>query len=172
MNLTEVHRNVHRHKKPNRVGRGPGSGHGKTAGRGHKGQGQLSGWSSKPWFEGGQFPLVRRVPKRGFNNRFARQTEAVNLGELDSAYVAGEEVSPTTLLAKGLITTKCEVVKILAHGTLGRKVKISAHAFSATALEKIKAAGGEAVVLPGPAPVVKNVKRNRSASKKRKPAAK
>lgn len=165
MNLNEVHRGITKHKRRRRVGRGPGSGWGKTSGRGHKGQGQLAGWTSHPAFEGGQMPLSRRVPKRGFNNRWAPLVRGVNLGDLDELFAAGEEVTPAALQAKNLAKGRFDVLKILGDGQLTKKLKISAHRFSKSALEKIQQSGGEAVVLPGPAPVVKNVK------KQRKPAA-
>lgn len=166
MNLNDVHRGIKKNKKKQRVGRGPGSGHGKTSGRGHKGQGQLAGWTTHPAFEGGQMPLARRVPKRGFHNRWGRTVVVVNLGTVDEAFAAGEEVTPEALKAKNLISGQFDAVKVLGDGALSKKLKISAHKFSRSALEKIGQAGGEAVVLPGPAPVVKNQKRTR-----RKPPA-
>jgi large subunit ribosomal protein L15 len=156
MNLTEVNRGIEKHKKRKRVGRGPGSGHGKTSGRGHKGQGQCSGYSMHVGFEGGQFPLFRRIPKRGFNNMWARTIASVNVGDLNEAFKDGEAVTPDAVQEKNLAKGRYEFLKILGEGELKRKLKISAHRFSASALEKIKAAGGEAIVLPGPKPVVKN----------------
>src|SRR5690606_724498 len=99
MNLHDVHEGIQPHKKRKRVGRGPGSGHGKTSSRGHKGQGQNSGWSRHPSFEGGQMPLYRRVPKRGFNNKFALDIRAINIGDLDANFNDGDEVTPETLKA-------------------------------------------------------------------------
>jgi len=159
MNLNDVHRGIKKNKKKQRVGRGPGSGHGKTSGRGHKGQGQLAGWTTHPAFEGGQMPLARRVPKRGFNNRWARSVAVVNLGALDEVFAAGDEITPDTVLAKNLVSGRFDSLKVLGDGDLTKKLKISAHKFSKSALEKIAQAGGEALVLPGPAPVVKNQKR-------------
>ncbi len=156
MNLHDIHRGIKKHKKRRRVGRGPGSGWGKTSGRGHKGQGQLAGWSSQPAFEGGQMPLSRRIPKRGFNNRWAAVVTSVNLSQIDAVFNAGEEVTPESLRMHNLAKGRYDVLKILAGGELTKKLKISAHRFSATALAKIEKAGAEAVVLPGPAPVVKN----------------
>ena len=147
MNLAEVHRGVHKHKKKKRVGRGAGSGHGKTAGRGHKGQGQLAGWSAPPTFEGGTSPLIRRIPKRGFHNAFAKTVAAVNVGDLEDAFKSGDEVTPESLREKDLAKGRYDELKILGDGELTKKLKISAHRFSAGALEKIKKAGGEAVVL-------------------------
>lgn len=156
MNLNDVHRGIQKHKKRKRLGRGPGSGQGKTAGRGHKGQAARAGWSSAPTFEGGQFALVRRVPKRGFHNKFALTVAAVNLNALDEVFEAGEEVTPQSLKAKGVLRGTYDVLKVLGDGQLTKKLKISAHRFSRTAAEKIQQAGGEMVVLPGRKPVVKN----------------
>jgi large subunit ribosomal protein L15 len=153
MNLSDSNRGIHRHKRPRRIGRGVGSGHGKTAGRGHKGQGQLAGWSAHPAFEGGQTQLVRRVPKRGFHNRFAPEIFVVNIADLDELFEAGEEVTVDTLRAKGRIKGEIELLKILGNGELSKKLKVSAHRFSNAALEKIRQAGGEAIVVPGPKPV-------------------
>ncbi|MCX7425283.1 MAG: 50S ribosomal protein L15 [Planctomycetia bacterium] len=156
MNLNDIHRGIQKFKKRKRVGRGPGSGHGKTSGRGHKGQGQRAGFSVHPTFEGGQMPLVRRIPKRGFHNRWALIVATVNVGDLDGAFDDGAEVTPETLKRKNLAKCRYDVLKVLGDGPLTRKLTISAHRFSKSALEKIRQAGGEAVVLPGPAPVVKN----------------
>lgn len=161
MRLHDVHKGIQKHKKRRRVGRGSGSGWGKTSGRGHKGQGQLAGWTSHPAFEGGQMPLSRRVPKRGFNNRWALLVKSINVGDLNGVFEPGEEVSPEILVARSIVKGRFDVLKVLADGELTKKLKISAHRFSQAALEKIRAAGGEAVVLPGPAPVVKNVKKKR-----------
>jgi large subunit ribosomal protein L15 len=147
MNLDDVNRGIHKHKKKKRVGRGPGSGHGKTSGRGHKGQGQLAGWSAPAIFEGGASPLIRRIPKRGFHNAFAKVVAAVNVGDLNDSYENGEEVTLDSLRVKDLAKGRYDELKILGTGELKKKLKISAHRFSATALEKIKQAGGEAIVL-------------------------
>ena len=155
MNLAEVHRGVHKHKKKKRVGRGPGSGHGKTSGRGHKGQGQLAGWSAPPTFEGGTSPLVRRIPKRGFHNAFGKTIAAVNVGDLEDVFESGDEVTPQALREKDLAKGRYDELKVLGGGELKKKLKVSAHRFSASAKEKIAKAGGEAIVLPGKAPVVK-----------------
>jgi large subunit ribosomal protein L15 len=156
MNLSDVHRGIHKHKKLKRVGRGLGSGHGKTSGRGHKGQGARAGWSRLSVFEGGQMPLVRRIPKRGFHNRFADEVAIVNLCDLEKYFAAGEEVNPETLHAKGLCRGRIEVLKVLANGDLTKALRVAAHRFSRSAAEKIRQAGGEAVVLPGKKAVVKN----------------
>jgi large subunit ribosomal protein L15 len=156
MNINDVHRGIHKSKNRKRIGRGPGSGQGKTAGRGHKGQGARAGFSMPATFEGGQMPLVRRVPKRGFHNRWALVVAAVNLGAIDAVFENGAEVTPQTLKAANLTTSRYDVLKILAGGELTKKLKISAHQFSKAALEKIQRVGGEAVVLLGKKPVVKN----------------
>ncbi len=103
MNLHDVNKGIHKHKRRLRIGRGPGSGRGKTSGRGHKGQGQLAGWSAHPVFEGARMPLVRRIPKRGFNNRWGATVASINVGRLDAVFAAGEEVSPESLRARGIV---------------------------------------------------------------------
>jgi large subunit ribosomal protein L15 len=162
MNVNDVNRGIKKHKKLKRVGRGPGSGHGKTSGRGHKGQGQLAGWTSHPAFEGGQFPASRRIPKRGFNNRWADVVKAVNVGDLDEAFKAGDEVTLDALRKLGLATGRFDVLKVLGNGDLTKKLKVSAHRFSQSALDKIQKAGGAAIVLPGKAPVVKGQRKNKA----------
>ncbi len=127
-------------KTSKRVGRGPGSGRGKTAGRGHKGQKARSGGQTKPWFEGGQMPLQRRLPKRGFHAYRRTEYQVVNVKELDR--VAGDEANPDTMRAAGLIRSKRKPVKVLGEGEMKRAMKVSAHAFSKSAREKIEAAGG------------------------------
>ena len=156
MNLNEVHRGIHKNKKRKRVGRGVGSGHGKTSGRGHKGARSRAGYSMHPTFEGGQMPLVRRVPKRGFNNPFALSVAVVNLGELEERFPAGAEVTPETLQANSLAKGRYDVLKILGDGELTKRLTVSAHRFSKSAREKIEQAGGTVIVLPGKKPVVKN----------------
>ncbi|HEX3599464.1 MAG TPA: 50S ribosomal protein L15 [Lacipirellulaceae bacterium] len=155
MNLNDIHRGVHTAKPRKRLGRGIGSGQGKTAGRGHKGQWAHNGVSFSPIFQGGASPLVRRIPKRGFNNRWAKTVAIVNLGDLNGAFKSGDMVNPESLAAAKLVNGVYDVLKILGNGEVTKKLKISAHRFSKTASEKISAAGGEAIVLPGPAPVVK-----------------
>ncbi|MCY4442259.1 MAG: 50S ribosomal protein L15 [Deltaproteobacteria bacterium] len=127
-----------------RVGRGPGSGTGKTSGRGHKGQGSRSGGGVRPGFEGGQMPLTRRVPKRGFHNPFRTRYTPVNLDGL-GLFEAGQEVSPDLLREKGLLGRG--LVKILGRGELDKPLTVKAHGFSRSAREKIEAAGGRAEVL-------------------------
>lgn len=133
-------------KKRKRVGRGDGSGHGKTSCRGHKGQGSRSGGNTKPGFEGGQMPLQRRLPKRGFHNIFRNEMAVVNLAQLDALAVAGE-IAPETMLQHGLISGKNRQVKVLGEGNWTKPVTVRAHGFSASAKEKIEAAGGKAELI-------------------------
>ena len=128
-----------------RVGRGPGSGWGKTAGRGSKGQLQGSGYSRKRDFEGGQMPLVRRVPKRGFTNVFRTEYTVVNLDSL--ARIAKKEIGPKELVASGLIKKETERVKVLGRGEIASAKTIHAHKFSGSALKKIEERGGKAVTI-------------------------
>lgn len=127
-----------------RVGRGMGSGNGKTSGRGHKGQGARSGGGVRPGFEGGQMPLTRRVPKRGFRSPFRTRYVPVNLDGLD-LFDAGQEVSPESLRDKGLAGRG--LVKILGRGELSKPLTVKAHGFSRSAARKIEAAGGRVEVL-------------------------
>jgi len=156
MNLNDVHRGIHKNKARRRVGRGPGSGRGKTASRGSKGQGSRSGSSTSPVFEGGQMPLVRRIPKRGFTNSFADTVAIVNLAQLEKFFRNGEEATPDEMHGRGLVRGAYDRLKVLGDGELTKSLKVSAHQFSRSALEKIEKAGGQAVVLPGKKPVVKN----------------
>ena len=129
-----------------RKGRGAGSGNGKTAGRGHKGQKARSGGGVRVGFEGGQMPLARRLPKRGFNNIFAKPLDAINVSALEK-FEDGATVSASDLLEKGILS-KCEYgVKILGNGSITKKLTVQASAFSASAKEKIEAAGGKAEVI-------------------------
>ena len=133
-------------KDRKRVGRGPGSGNGKTAGRGHKGAGSRSGYKQKRNFEGGQMPLVRRLPKRGFTNIFRKELVIVNVGQLDR-FPNGSEVTPDLLLAEKVISTLRDGLKVLGDGTLKRKLVVKAHAFSKKAQAVIEAAGGRCEVI-------------------------
>ncbi len=131
-----------------RVGRGPGSGNGKTAGRGNKGAQSRSGYSYKRGFEGGQMPLHRRVPKRGFNNTdFRTEYAVVNLDQLEARFETGATVSPDTLRAAGLVQGREVRVKVLARGEVSKALTVQAHKFSGKAAEKIAAAGGKAEAL-------------------------
>lgn len=164
MMLNDVHRGITKFKKRKRVGRGPGSGHGKTCGRGHKGQKSRAGYSRKASFQGGAMPLVRRVPKRGFNNQFALTVKAVNVSDLEKAFEDGSEVTPESLREHSLAKSRYDVLKVLGDGELTKKLKVTAHRFSKSAREKIEKAGGEVVELPGKAPVVKNKQRSSGGS--------
>ena len=127
-----------------RKGRGPGSGNGKTAGKGHKGQNARSGGGVRPGFEGGQLPLYRKLPKRGFNNaQFAKTYAVVNVSVLDKAFEDGATVDLKALLAKKIIRKANDGLKILGNGALTKKLTVKATVFSATAKEKIEAAGGK-----------------------------
>jgi large subunit ribosomal protein L15 len=127
-----------------RIGRGQGSGQGKTAGRGHKGAKSRSGFKFKRGFEGGQMPLHRRVPKRGFHNPFRVEYEVVNLDTLATKFDAGTVVTPELLRERGLVPRGDSRVKILARGEVGKALTVRAHKFSGKAAEKIAAAGGSA----------------------------
>jgi large subunit ribosomal protein L15 len=130
-----------------RVGRGTGSGLGKTSGRGHKGQNARSGGGVRPGFEGGQNPLYRRLPKRGFNNtRFATVFAIVNLDQL-SGFADGTEVTPELLMSEGILKNPKDGIKILGNGELTVKLTVKAHKFSQSAADKIQAAGGKTEVI-------------------------
>ena len=129
-----------------RKGRGHATGNGKTAGRGHKGQWARSGGGVRPGFEGGQMPLMRRLPKRGFNNVFAKDYAELNVSALN-VFEDGAEVSFETLLAKGLVAKKMDGVRILGKGELTKKLTVKAAGITATAKEKIEAVGGKAEVI-------------------------
>ncbi len=155
-NIDDVNQGIQKFKRRKRLGRGPGSGLGKTSGRGHKGQHSRSGASQPIHFQGGAMPMYRRIPKRGFNNKFALMVGTVNVADLEANYEAGEEVTPESVRAKDLAKYRYDVLKVLGDGELTKKLKVSAHRFSKTAREKIEKAGGEIVELPGKKPVVKN----------------
>ncbi len=129
-------------KKRFRVGRGPGSGNGKTAGKGHKGQKARSGGNIQPWFEGGQMPLQRRIPKRGFKNFNRIEFQVVNVGKLAEIYSENEEVTVESLFERGIVKRDLPV-KILGKGDIKIPLTVKAHAFSKTAKEKIEASGGK-----------------------------
>lgn len=144
MILDDVHRGISKHKKPKRLGRGVGSGQGKTAGRGHKGAGSRAGYSYRLGFEGGQMPLARRVAKRGFsNNYFAKKFAIINLAALEDSFDNGATVDAESLRAAGLVRGQFDEIKILANGNLTKKLTVKAHRFSGAALEKITKAGGK-----------------------------
>lgn len=129
-------------KKRKRVGRGPGSGHGKTACKGHKGQKARSGGGTKPGFEGGQMPLQRRLPKRGFTNIFQKQYAIVNVGTLDT--LSETNITPEFLVSEGIVKNARDGIKVLGQGEITKALNVKAHAFSASALEKIAKAQGSA----------------------------
>ena len=134
-------------KEVKRIGRGHGSGNGKTAGKGHKGQKARSGGSIRPGFEGGQMPLQRRMPKRGFNNIFAAEFATVNVSELEKRFEDGAVVDAEALIACGAIKDAKDGVKILGNGELTKKLTVKAVKFTASAQEKIEKAGGKAEVM-------------------------
>lgn len=129
-----------------RRGRGPGSGNGKTAGKGHKGQNARSGGGVRPGFEGGQLPLYRKLPKRGFKNRFATHYAIVNVCDLNR-FNDGETVDLAALVAAGMISKELDGLKVLGNGEITKKITVKASVFSASAKEKIEAAGGTAEVI-------------------------
>ena len=133
-------------KAPRRIGRGHGSGWGKTAGKGHKGQNARSGGGVRPGFEGGQMPLQRRVPKRGFNNIFAKKVVSVNIMELEK-FGEGSVVNANELVNMGIIKRKFDKIKILGNGELTKSLTVKAQMFSKSAIEKINSAGGKAEVI-------------------------
>jgi large subunit ribosomal protein L15 len=147
MNLSELRPPPGQKHTRKRIGRGMGSGLGKTSTRGSKGQRAGTGFGQKRGFEGGQMPLHRRLPKRGFTNIFKKQYAIVNLGRLEE--LEGDTFTPEHLLEHGVIKKLYEGLKVLGSGQLTRKVRVEAHLFSKSALEKIQAAGGEAVRIGG-----------------------
>ncbi len=147
MNLTNLNPNPGARKAPKRVGRGTGSGHGKTSTRGHKGQNARSGGGTRPGFEGGQMPYIRRIPKRGFKNISRKEYAIVNLYVLEERFNTGDIVDIKALEAKGILKDIKDGVKILGEGDLTKELTVRAHKFSKTAEEKIKAAGGKVEVI-------------------------
>jgi large subunit ribosomal protein L15 len=165
MDLTNVHAGCQKRRGKKRVGRGIGSGHGKTAGRGSKGQFASAG-ARLPGitFVGGQTPLFRRIPKRGFTNgMFALQYNVVNIGDIDGLFAAGEEVTVETLRIKGLAKKSLDGVRILGDGDVTKKLVIKAHHFSKSAKEKIEAKGGKCELVPPPKKPVRNKMKPRPA---------
>ena len=134
-------------KSVKRVGRGHGSGWGKTAGKGHKGQKARSGGGVRPGFEGGQMPLQRRVPKRGFNNIFAKKVVAVNLSELNRKFEDGADVTIEALVKAGVVKNSFDAVKVLGNGKVDKKLNVKVSAYSESAKAAIEAAGGKAEVI-------------------------
>lgn len=147
MKLHELEKNIGAKQAKKRVGRGPGSGLGKTCGRGQKGQKARSGGSINPVFEGGQLPLYRRLPKRGFSNYlFKKEYAVINLGDLN-VFENGTLVTPALLKEKGIIKKQLSGIKVLGNGKLEKKLTIQANKFSASAIEKIKESGSKAEVI-------------------------
>ncbi len=156
MNLHEVLGLAGGHKARKRCGRGESSGLGKTSGRGSKGAKARSGWRRRYGYEGGQMPIVRRLPKRGFNNfNFATYFDVVNVGDLSKAFVDGEKVTRDALIQKGVLNPRFENLKILGDGTLDKKLEVVAHRASEGAKRKIEAAGGKLQCLIPPRPIHK-----------------
>lgn len=150
MNLEEAKASGLKYKSRNRVGRGPGSGNGKTAGRGHKGAKARSGWSRRDGWEGGQMPLFRRLPKRGFNNKnFAKRYTTINVEQL-AKFEDGTTVDLDVVLAAGLVSQAkhSRLFKVLGNGTIERKLTLKVDAITKSAKEKIEAAGGSVEILP------------------------
>lgn len=146
MNLHELSPAEGATKASKRIGRGHGSGQGKTAGKGHKGQKARSGGSIRPGFEGGQMPLQRRIPKRGFNNIFAKNIVAINVSALE-VFDNDAEVTAQALIEKGIVKKEYDGIKILGNGTLTKKLNVKVAAYSESAKQKIEAAGGKAEVV-------------------------
>lgn len=142
MRLDQVNQGIKKFRKKRRLGRGPASGQGKTSGRGQDGQKSRSGFSRHPAKVGEDLPMQRRVPKRGFNNRFATTVIALNVSDISAVFEAGEEVTPATLKAKGLVKKRYDEIKILGDGEIDKALKVAVHRYSASAKEKISAAGG------------------------------
>lgn len=143
MIISDVHQGITKHKRRKRIGRGIGSGHGKTSGRGHKGAGSRSGYQSRRGFAGGQMPLARLIAKRGFNNnQFATKILEINVALLESKFDDGAAVNPESLAECGLAKGRFDEIKILGNGDLSKKLTVQAHRFSKGAEAKIAAAGG------------------------------
>jgi large subunit ribosomal protein L15 len=165
MDLSTVHHGVHKLKRKKRVGRGIGSGHGKTSTRGSKGQWASAG-AGKPSqaFEGGQMPLFRRIPKRGFSHRtWDRKFLIVNVGDLDRVFADGATVDQAALRKAGLARGTADGVRILGDGELSKRLVVRAHHFSKSAAEKITAKGGTVEVIPPPKKPVRNKMKPRAA---------
>lgn len=169
MNLSQLHPPAGSRHRRRRVGRGPGSGLGKTAGRGEKGQKSRTGYKRKRGFEGGQMPLIRRVPKRGFHNLFRKEFAIVNVGRLDK--LEGDEVTPQSLYKSGAISQLKDGLKILGDGEVKRALKVSAHRVSKSAREKIEAAGGKVELLTVLEPVRKKAPEELAAEQEAPQAA-
>jgi len=150
MDLSSLNKAAEMRKKRKRIGRGPSSGTGKTAGKGHKGQKARSGYTKVRGFEGGQMPLYRRTPKRGFNHRDRFPLAIVNVDTLEAAFDAGAEVAPDLLVEKGLVDIRRGGVKVLGRGEINKKLTVRAHAVTPAARAKIEAAGGSVQLIELP----------------------
>lgn len=173
MKLNDLRPDVGATKKKTRVGRGIAAGKGKTAGRGTKGQGAREGAPKGKYFEGGQLPLVRRLPfKRGFSNLFRINYQPVNVAQLEAAFAKGTVVTPAELVAAGLLREEAQPVVVLGEGDLKKKLTVKAHRFSGSAREKIEAAGGAVEVLAlemtGPTATVRKLRKEQIAALKKK----
>ena len=153
MSLHEINKGIHKHTKPRRLGRGLGTGTGKTGGKGHKGAKARAGYFALSIFQGGAMPLVRRVPKRGFTNSFALKVASINVGDLNDLFNEGDVINPQSLRETGVLKRRYDQLKILGDGEITKKLTVSAHQFSASAREKLEKAGGKVEVIAGPTPV-------------------
>ncbi len=142
MRIDDVNTGITKNRLRRRIGRGNGSGQGKTSGRGQDGHKSRSGYSRHPGMLGEDLPMIRRIPKRGFHNKFAQTVIAINVGDLSAVFAAGEVVTPAILQERGIVKKRFDEIKVLGDGEIDKALKISAHRFSGTAAEKIKAAGG------------------------------
>jgi len=166
MDLSTVHQGINKRRRKKRVGRGPGSGHGKTSTRGSKGQWASAGAGKPtPVFEGGQMPLFRRIPKRGFSHAtWDKYFHVVNVGDLNDAFEDGATVDAETLRKVGLARGPADGVRILGEGELNKKLTVKAHHFSKSAAEKISAKGGTTEVIAPPRKPVRNKMKQRAQS--------
>lgn len=171
MILNDVHRGIQKNRKRKRIGRGPGSGHGKTSGRGHKGAGSRAGSSPHRMFAGGATTLWQRIPKRGFNNQWGKTVVVVNVGELNDAFNDGDDVTVEVLAKRNLARGRFDELKILGNGELTKKLSITAHQFSKSAAEKIEKAGGKIAIVVGKTPVAEKQRQSKAKKSNQKTAA-
>ncbi len=148
MRIDDVNRGIHKFRKRKRIGRGTASGQGKTAGRGQDGQKSRRGSSRHPAIVGEDLPMIRRIPKRGFTNRFASVVINVNLRDLAARFEANEEVTPEILQQRGIVKRRFDEIKILGDGDIDKPLKVTTHRISESAKQKITAAGGTVTVVP------------------------
>lgn len=165
MSLHEINKGIHKHKKPRRLGRGLGTGTGKTGGKGHKGAKARAGYFALSIFQGGAMPLVRRVPKRGFTNSFALKVASINVGDLNDLFNDGDKISPESLRESGVLKRRYDVLKVLGDGEVTKKFTVAAHRFSESAREKLEKAGCTLEVLAGPTPVEEKKSQVKKAEK-------